>query len=62
MDTVPALQVFKIDLYGFGLSPSSLGTLSLPVLVVVFVSGLVGSYDTWVSDGLGVGSGMLMWY
>ena len=29
VDMVPALQVFKTGLYGFGLSPSSLWTLSL---------------------------------
>ena len=32
-------RYLKTGLYGFGLSPSSLWTLSLPVVVVVFVSG-----------------------
>ena len=37
VDTVPASQVFKSDIYRFGSPPSSLWTLSLPVVVVVFV-------------------------
>ena len=41
-DTVPASQVFETDLYGHGLSPSSLWTLSVPVVVVV---------HAWVSVG-----------
>ena len=39
VDTVPAVQVFKTDLYRVGLSPSSLLTRSLPVVVMVVVSG-----------------------
>ena len=39
IDTVPAVQVFKTDLYRVGLSPSSLLTRSLPVVVMVVVSG-----------------------
>ena len=38
VDMVPAVQVFKTDLYRVGLSPSSLLTRSLPVVVMVVVS------------------------
>ena len=42
LDTIPAVQVFKTDLYMDGLSPSSLYTQFYPV-VVVGVSGLGGA-------------------
>ena len=48
--------MLQTDLYGLGLSPSSLRTLSLPVVGMVLCLGFGGSYGAWVSDGIGGGT------
>ena len=48
--------ILKTDFHGLGLSPSSLWTLSLPVVGMVLCLGLGGSYGAWVSDGIGGGT------
>ena len=55
VDTVPAVQVFKNRSFMGGLSPSSLWTRSLPVVLILFVSGSRWVLWWWVSDGIGGG-------